>query len=275
MASETLLLRQGIVVLAAVLSAYTDIKTGYIYNAITYPLIALGIVLNLFEQNWLGIALGIGALAAGYVLYLTGNVGGGDVKLFTGIALTLPFQNNQPFIMTSLVLAGATALLVLGTAYPFRYWKAGGGWKEIKESIPKTVLLGLVFIAYLYFTWSWHVIRTEALIGLGIVLASGLAFTACEEGIRKRLFQTNVQLDKLEEDEVIAWNALPKELQNESIWEGKRVIGKKQIGALKERNIHTVPVYRNLPKFGVFMLVGVAVNLAFPGWMEWAWMQGI
>ena len=54
-----LLLRQAIVLIGTLAGGYTDAKTGLILDRITYPMIALGILLSLVEGQWL--FLGIGA----------------------------------------------------------------------------------------------------------------------------------------------------------------------------------------------------------------------
>lgn len=89
-----------IALVACIYASYSDLKEGVIRNKLTFPLIALGIVLNgiyiftNFGDVWLFIkAIVIVAFIfiIGYVLWKMGAWAGGDVKLFTAIAALIPF----------------------------------------------------------------------------------------------------------------------------------------------------------------------------------------
>ena len=73
----------------AVTCAVTDLWKGRIYNAITYPAIAVGIVLQLALHGWPGLWSGLGGFAVGFfpafVLFALGGMGGGDVKLLGAV----------------------------------------------------------------------------------------------------------------------------------------------------------------------------------------------
>ncbi len=84
----------GVVV---VLSAITDIRSGKIYNAITYPAIVIGVVGHTIlggpgglplagriglSGSVLGVAIGAGPLL---LAWLAGGIGGGDVKLMAAV----------------------------------------------------------------------------------------------------------------------------------------------------------------------------------------------
>jgi Flp pilus assembly protein protease CpaA len=112
----------ALALLGTAVAAYTDFKTGYIYDWITYPLIAIGIALRLWSQDWLGLGLGIAVFAALYVFYWTGKLGGGDVKLFTGIALVLPFYQDKVFLLNVLFFAALSAMLFYAVYYLYRLW---------------------------------------------------------------------------------------------------------------------------------------------------------
>lgn len=80
------------------IGAYTDFKTGYIYNRLTYSMAALGLLLrsleSLVELNpepilWSLIGAGV-AFSLSYLIYFTGGWGGGDVKLMTAIGILIP-----------------------------------------------------------------------------------------------------------------------------------------------------------------------------------------
>ncbi|MBS3058608.1 MAG: prepilin peptidase, partial [Candidatus Diapherotrites archaeon] len=114
---ELLLLREVLVIAATAIAAWTDWKTGNIYDWLTYPLIAIGVVLNLIELNFLGLGLGAGVFAIGYLLYYTGRLGGGDVKLFAGITMALPFLQGKVYIIPVLLYSALIAVMFFSVYY--------------------------------------------------------------------------------------------------------------------------------------------------------------
>ena len=76
----------------AVICAITDLWKGRIYNAITYPTIALGIVLQIALHGWPGLWSALGGFAVGFfppfLLFSLGVLGGGDVKLLAAVGTT-------------------------------------------------------------------------------------------------------------------------------------------------------------------------------------------
>jgi archaeal preflagellin peptidase FlaK len=89
-----------IAVVACIYASYSDLKEGVIRNKLTFPLIALGIVLNaiyVFTSDasillFIECAVVTGVIfALGYIFWKMGAWAGGDVKLFTALAALLPF----------------------------------------------------------------------------------------------------------------------------------------------------------------------------------------
>ncbi|MGI5913049.1 MAG: prepilin peptidase, partial [Syntrophomonadaceae bacterium] len=77
-------------VLAVIACGVIDYKKYIIPNAITIPLIVAGLMLQIYQQNWVNIFF---TLAAGTVTFIlaaiTGGMGGGDVKLIMALFLWL------------------------------------------------------------------------------------------------------------------------------------------------------------------------------------------
>ncbi len=89
-----------IAVVACIYASYSDLTEGIIRNKLTFPLIAIGIILNaiyIFTSNasiWLFIGsliITVIVFALGYLFWKMGAWAGGDVKLFTGIAALIPY----------------------------------------------------------------------------------------------------------------------------------------------------------------------------------------
>ena len=129
---DLLLLRQAILLAGCGTAAFTDARTGLILDRITYPMIALGILLNLWEWELAGLALGAGVFAIGYAVYYMGKLGGGDVKLFTGIAFLLPFFDGKVFLLNALFAASILAVVFYSAYYVSRYARKGIDWNEKK-----------------------------------------------------------------------------------------------------------------------------------------------
>ena len=94
----------------------TDLRSGRVYNKVTYPAILIGFGLN----AWLERAEGVWSSAEGFLLAavlmgglaLIGGMGGGDAKLLAGIGAV----RGYPFIIEvffySFLVGGAMALIV-------------------------------------------------------------------------------------------------------------------------------------------------------------------
>jgi preflagellin peptidase FlaK len=89
-----------IALVACIYASYSDLKEGVIRNNLTFPLIAIGIVLNaiyVFTSSasiflFIECAVVTGVIfVLGYIFWKMGAWAGGDVKLFTALAALLPF----------------------------------------------------------------------------------------------------------------------------------------------------------------------------------------
>ncbi|WP_048190737.1 A24 family peptidase C-terminal domain-containing protein [Methanobacterium sp. SMA-27] len=117
-----------IALVACIYASYTDFKDGIIQNKLTFPLIAIGIILNgIYVFTTTNILMFIECVIVtgiifilGYVFWKMGAWAGGDVKLFTGLAALIPFY-AIPFYPTlvSYQILGLQFPLV-GT-YPFPF----------------------------------------------------------------------------------------------------------------------------------------------------------
>jgi prepilin peptidase CpaA len=107
-----------VVVLAAVVvAAATDLLSFKIYNALTLPLVASGVVYHGVTGGSAGLAGS--ALGAGvgfgivFVGFLIGGMGGGDVKLMAGVGAWLGAPATLVVIAVASLAAGAYALVVV------------------------------------------------------------------------------------------------------------------------------------------------------------------
>lgn len=97
-----------VLLVVAVTCAVTDLWKGKIYNAITYPAMAVGVVLSLAQHGVSGIWFALGGFAVGFfpafVLFALGGMGGGDVKLLGAIgAIAGAIAATETLILAFLV----------------------------------------------------------------------------------------------------------------------------------------------------------------------------
>lgn len=258
----------GANMIAGAAAAYTDWKTGYIYDYITYPLIGAGIILSLLTGQWTGLALGGGICALGVVAYKTGKIGGGDIKLLAGIALVQPLYQGMIFPLAVLLVGTLLACLGFSTYYVGKYLltRPHIHWKTTRKMVAAALFLAAgAFMGYFSQQGIWPM---EMSVLISVSLLAGIIFYAFEEEIKKHAFLKHITLEQLEDDEVLAVEHLTKEEKEK--W-GKNVpnlIGREDITALKHMNMHTIPVYRNLPRFAPFLFAGMVATYLYPEWIS-------
>lgn len=252
-------------VIGFLLAAYTDFKTGFIYDWITYPLIITGLIWQLFNQQWIVLGAAGIVLAIGIVVYYTGKMGGGDVKLLLGLTLLIPFWNGFFFPLIVLLTSTLIAISVLSAYYGIKYWaKKTNILKENQSRIIPTFLYLFVLLLYVVIAMNSQLFGLFQLLVVVIPLFLGVFYYAFESGIRKHFFLEHVKIDSLEEDEIIAFDELPENVRKKINWGAKRVLEETDIKQLQDVELKTIPVYRNLPRFGPFLLGGLVVSLWVP-----------
>ena len=122
-------LRDAVALVLLGICFYTDAVQQRIYNVVTLPAIALGLLLNLAlagvtgaKMSGLGAAVGFGAL---FLLFMLGAMGGGDVKLMAAVGAI----KSYPFVVSSLVysflVGGFIGIAVL--IWKQKFWRTMHG----------------------------------------------------------------------------------------------------------------------------------------------------
>ncbi len=263
--TELLLLRQALVVAMLAVASYTDVRKGMIFDWLTIPMIATGILLNAAEGQLLGIVIGAIVFIIGYAVYYAGKIGGGDVKMYTAAAMLLPFYGNELFVIGLVLVSSIASVVLLSTYFLARYFPKGIRMRENMEGIQKALLMGAAILLYLAATVHFGLLRKETALLLGVPAFFGLLYVGLEKGIRKEFFLKTVKLSELEEDEIVALDFLDEKTKKELGMKIKGVLGKKEIEKLKQAGIKEVPVYRRLPPFAPFTLIGAIITFLYPG----------
>jgi len=268
MVADVLILVIGIS--ALLIGVYTDIKTREIPDWLTYSLIAAGIGIRLVHSvvfnDWMYSLYGlIGLLvfvALAFLLYYTGQWGGGDSKLLMGIGVLFATHPNVllnwfnpilnwPFLaifLFNLLFVGALYAILSTIVMVVLNWN---GFKktyfEIFNGFTKTRIvanlsaLGLV-ISTLLFPETAIKILLAVLALFILTMAHFIIFVKAAE---KACMFRFMKVSALTEGEWIAKDVLVK---------GKRICGpkdlgisKKQIAALNRLNIDKVLVKIGIP----------------------------
>jgi len=114
-------------ILAGILTAicsYTDIKSMTIYNRYTYPAAVTGFVYVIVTAQWSHLYGSIVILSIYLFFFLSGKMGGGDLKL--AVALSL-FLGHEPVLCGS-ILAG---VVLMAWGFACTWYKTG----QLKQGV--------------------------------------------------------------------------------------------------------------------------------------------
>jgi prepilin peptidase CpaA len=115
----------AVLAVTLIVAAVTDVRSGKIYNWITYPAALVGLAGHAItgglwgDADYLGFAGSLGGLAAGFgpllLAWLAGGIGGGDAKIMGAVGALVGWQ----FALTSLFY-GLVVSVVMAAAIMLR-----------------------------------------------------------------------------------------------------------------------------------------------------------
>jgi prepilin peptidase CpaA len=114
----------GVLAVALVVSAVTDVRSGKIRNYVTYPAIAIGLIGHTLTSGiWqvddmrLGLVGALAGLGAGFVpmllAYMAGGIGGGDAKLMGAVGALAGWRFVVAAMFYGFAVAAVMALYVM------------------------------------------------------------------------------------------------------------------------------------------------------------------
>jgi len=204
----------------------------------------------------------------GYLFYYFGKLGGGDIKLFLGINLLLPFVNGQIFILWVLILSSLSSVLIVSTKYIFILFKKLSSKKIkliFKERVYKILFYFVILLFFIY-------ILNRSIIILGfskwclfilLPILTGLFSVIFEPEIKKYIYLREKPLSEVEEGDVVSFESLSSEMIKKLNMKNRQVIEENDLLIIKNLKIKTLPIYDNLPRFGPYILVGLIFSFLF------------
>jgi hypothetical protein len=204
-------------------------------------------------------------------MYYFGKLGGGDIKLFIGINLILPYFNGQLTILWVLILSSLLSVLIVSIRYLFILSKKIKK-RELKNIIKnrKLSIYRSIFIFILFFILFLYSVLLGVfsfwLFFLLLPIILGLLAMIFEPEIKKYIYLKRRKINELEDGDVLATEFLPKHIFLK-LKLGKRLVLEeddiKRFKKIKSLNIKTLPIYYNLPRFGPYIFFGLLLFLIF------------
>ncbi len=113
-----------LVLAAALIAAVTDVWKFKVYNLLTLPMLASGLLYHGIHGGAPGLAGSIIGASAGFglmiMLYMIGGMGAGDVKFVTALGAWLGLPLTLYVLIAGCIAAGAYAAVLLVTAASLR-----------------------------------------------------------------------------------------------------------------------------------------------------------
>ena len=273
----------AIAIVGTALAAAHDFKTGYISDLLTHTMMICGVVLMpiLYPTNFIyGYIVAAAVLAIGFAAYAFGQLGGGDVKLFTALALLLPFYPTMfqpvasqfgitpvvapyPFIVTLFLTAGIIgSLIFIPTYYMAKLVRIRGRVKDFNKKLVKGIaysaLISPVFI--MYAAWFPGFLLLFPPVALGLVIIPFKNDTLEHFSIKPKAVKD------WDDDEVIALEFISDDVKKKlGLW--RKTFTDRELAKIKERakkyHIKRLPVCAELPRFGPFILISLVISLFF------------
>ncbi len=257
------------------LSAYFDLKTTYIPDEITHTMIALGIVFLFLRFSVLQalyyLGIGIAVFLVGFLVYTFGQLGGGDVKLYTGISLLVP--DISPMIKTILppyppIVSIFLASALLGVFFISidQIRRITKIWSKIKRRRLK-LTIGLLLVGltlFLGFLFSWI---SLGILVISVPIATGLFIYPFKDDLLENYIIVKKDISDITEDDIIAIERVPDDVKAKLGIGIRKTYLEPELKKIREKakklGIREVYVYENLPTFGIYIFLGLILVLLF------------
>ncbi len=271
----------AIAILGTGIAGYWDHKTGIVPNRLSHTMIILGAILvplTFPERIVTTYAVGIAVFLIGFLMYSFGQLGGGDVKLFTAIALLIPFYPETlrqtittigitpaipvyPFIGSVFVFAGIIGPMLIGS---IGFHMKLNSKKEKIKKYPAKLRKGLLFTLFLVplmILWSFI---SVAFLLLLIPMAITLSLIPFKNDIIHLFYVEKKKIKDLNDDDVLALEEMEEKKKKElGLW--RKTFTPPEIRKIKEKaeekGYSEIEVCEGMTRFVPYIFVSLIVNL--------------
>ncbi|MEM0372481.1 MAG: A24 family peptidase [archaeon] len=270
-----------VALVATTICAYDDWRTSYLNDKLVYAFLAFSIAwVFLFSQDIASTFLIAGAVfGVGFVAYLFGQIGGGDVFLFTVLALLLPYYPSSfapvaeflgfspvvgspfPFVLSVFLLAGMLGpMLFYSSLYFIRIVRIRKKIKDFSKKIAKSLVYCAVLVPLFFF---WHSFSSGMFL-LFFPMATSFLILPFKDDVTRFFCLEKKKVSRINDDDVIALEFMSEKTKKKlGLW--RRTLTKPEIKKFKalarKAKVTSVPVCEHLPKFVPFMLLSLVINL--------------
>jgi len=272
----------AILIIGTGIAAYTDYKTGIVPDKLSHFMIASGAILAPIVYNDLIFVYGVAAavFGLGFLMYSFGQIGGGDVKLFTAIALLVPYYPEvmkplaeyiginpvspvYPFVGSIFILAGIIGpMFAVSIKSHYRIFKNKHKIDNFSGKVRKGILLGMLLIPFLVL-WAY---LTPAFLVLFIPMAITLSLIPFKDDMVRIFYSVEKPISELNDDDVLALEGI-EEQKKEDLGLWRKTFTPPELKKVKkkaeEKGYEKVLVCENLPVFVPYIFIALLISLIF------------
>ncbi len=284
--------RVFVALLGTAFAAIEDWKTSFINDKLMLAMIAGGLLFDVASGDVNLIIYSVGGAAAifaiGWLLYRAGQLGGGDVLLFVGLHLLIPVVPLQvvysaqtalgiggkfgqvpqlasiiglPFAFSVLLAASVFAMMGTSVFYARLLFKKGFSPKPDLLLAAPFLLFSGGFLAIAATTFKLSALQIAF---FTLLFACGIFLAAFKKQIEDELVIREIPVKEIEDEDVLAIDKMDKKLVEK--YGLQKVLTKEQVHRLKklqkETGMKKFPVFKLLPRFGPYVMLGLLACLA-------------
>jgi Flp pilus assembly protein protease CpaA len=254
-----------------------NIPSWFVYSALAYGIFLTLLYLNL-SSILISAAIALVIFLAGYLVYLNGSLGAGDVFEFTTLSLILPFQAfpllstigqlGLPFIISIFMATGIAALVIVPIYYlpksRIRHIRIG---KEIpKGDLGKAILVSAIYLLFAIFLIVDIGVSIEGMAVLILLILGSAMIMLFQKPIAEFMIEY-VDVNKFEAGDMIAINLMsPYSIANakKRVKSFGKLVTPKLIAELKRKRIkNKFPVYKRAVPLAAPIFIGIITSLLF------------
>ncbi len=277
------------------LLAYTDYKTTYMPDKYTHSMLLIGLAwLVLFNPNKAhGLVIAVVTFAVLFLMYLFGQIGGGDVKLFTALALLLPSypkvlipfiesiginpvsSSPIPFIFNVFLLAGLIGpMFFISAWYFYKLYKVRKKVEDYEKKLFKAVAMALLSLPFIHY----FCLFSPGFAFIFIPIITSLLILPFKNDVLKHFSMKKKRIKDLDDDDVLALEFI-SEAKKKKLGLWRKTFTSPELKKIKAKarklGIKEIKVYDYLPQFGPFILISLIINLVIGNFIIYLMMAGV